>query len=95
MPVQESEGISVTPIIIKKKIVHAGHHSGAWRVAYANFVTAMMALFIVLWLMGTSDPVKKAVPAISKIPPPGARKNGTGEAGSGENLSLGKDDMDN
>ncbi len=39
------------PIIIKKKIVHAGHHGGAWKVAYADFVTAMMALFIVLWLM--------------------------------------------
>ncbi len=41
------------PIIIKKvkKVVHGGHHGGAWKVAYADFVTAMMALFLVLWLV--------------------------------------------
>jgi chemotaxis protein MotB len=39
------------PIIIKKKVSHGGHHGGAWKVAYADFVTAMMALFIVLWLL--------------------------------------------
>ena len=38
-------------ILIRKKGGHAGHHGGAWKVAYADFVTAMMALFIVLWLM--------------------------------------------
>src|SRR5208283_1894577 len=43
-------------IIVKKKISHGGHHGGAWKVAYADFVTAMMALFIVLWLMNTSKP---------------------------------------
>jgi chemotaxis protein MotB len=37
---------SPPPIIIKKKAAHAGHHGGAWKVAYADFVTAMMALFI-------------------------------------------------
>ncbi|MGB6802696.1 MAG: flagellar motor protein MotB, partial [Candidatus Sulfotelmatobacter sp.] len=36
-------------IILKKKARHAGHHGGAWKVAYADFVTAMMSLFIVLW----------------------------------------------
>ena len=35
----------------RKKAGHGGHHGGAWKVAYADFVTAMMALFIVLWLM--------------------------------------------
>jgi len=41
------------PIIIRKKIkkIHAGHHGGAWKVAYADFITAMMALFLVLWLV--------------------------------------------
>jgi len=40
------------PVIIKKiKKTHAGHHGGAWKVAYADFVTAMMALFLVLWLV--------------------------------------------
>jgi chemotaxis protein MotB len=48
-------------IVIKKKGGHGGHHGGAWKVAYADFVTALMSLFIVLWLMGQSDPVKKAV----------------------------------
>jgi len=42
-------------IIIKKKAGHGGHHGGAWKVAYADFVTAMMALFIVLWLLNTSQ----------------------------------------
>ena len=45
-----------TVIIVKKKRVpHAAHHGGAWKVAYADFVTAMMALFIVLWLLTQAD----------------------------------------
>ncbi len=42
-----------TPIIVKKikKVSHGGHHGGAWKVAYADFITAMMALFLVLWLV--------------------------------------------
>jgi chemotaxis protein MotB len=48
-------------IIIKKKGGHGGHHGGAWKVAYADFVTAMMALFIVLWLMNTSKAIQNAV----------------------------------
>jgi len=51
-----------TPIIIvKKHAPHAAHHGGAWKVAYADFVTAMMALFIVLWLLSSSEKVQKAV----------------------------------
>src|ERR1700754_184740 len=46
-------------IIIKKKAQHGGHHGGAWKVAYADFVTAMMALFIVLWLLTQSDTASK------------------------------------
>ena len=45
----------------KKGWTTAGHHGGAWKVAYADFVTAMMALFIVLWLLSSSEEVKKAV----------------------------------
>ena len=49
-------------IIIKKKSGgHAGHHGGAWKVAYADFVTAMMAFFMVLWIVGLDDQTKKAV----------------------------------
>jgi len=48
-------------IIIKKVKGHGGgHHGGAWKVAYADFVTAMMALFIVLWVLGASDKKFKA-----------------------------------
>lgn len=47
------------PIIIKKVINGGhGHHGGAWKVAYADFVTAMMALFIVLWILGQDDSIK-------------------------------------
>ena len=42
-------------IIIKKKGGHAAHHGGAWKVAYADFVTAMMAFFMVLWLVSQTD----------------------------------------
>jgi chemotaxis protein MotB len=50
-----------TPIIVKKINKHGGHHGGAWKVAYADFVTAMMALFIVLWVLGQDTSVKQAV----------------------------------
>ena len=56
------------PIIIKKKGGHGGHHGGAWKVAYADFVTAMMALFIVLWLMNTSKPIQEAISGYFKDP---------------------------
>lgn len=50
------------PIIIKKKKVHGhGHHGGAWKVAYADFVTSMMAFFMVLWIMGLSDETRQAI----------------------------------
>ena len=43
------------PIIVKKvTVVEAGHHGGAWKVAYADFVTAMMAFFLLLWLLGAT-----------------------------------------
>ena len=44
------------PIIVKKvKKVAGGHHGGAWKVAYADFVTAMMAFFMLLWLIANPD----------------------------------------
>ena len=51
------------PIIIKKKKVsgHGGHHGGSWKVAYADFVTAMMAFFMVMWIMGLSDSDKSQI----------------------------------
>ena len=58
------------PIIIIKKGGHGGHghHGGAWKVAFADFVTAMMALFMVLWLVGQSPKTKSAVGAYFRDP---------------------------
>lgn len=49
------------PILIKKvkKVAGHGHHGGAWKVAYADFVTAMMAFFLLMWLINTTDPEQK------------------------------------
>ncbi|GAB4144542.1 MAG: flagellar motor protein MotB [Ignavibacteriales bacterium] len=71
------------PIIIKnvKKGGH-GHHGGAWKVAYADFVTAMMALFIVLWVLNQSEDVKKAVSNYFKDP--------TGYSQFGKNVIVGQ-----
>ncbi len=80
-------------IIIKKKINHGGHHGGAWKVAYADFVTAMMALFIVLWLLNSSKQIQEAVGGYFKDPSGTSKKVGTNMTGSGENFSLTKDNM--
>jgi len=80
-------------IVIKKKIGHGGHHGGAWKVAYADFVTAMMALFIVLWLMNSSKQVQEAVGGYFKDPSGNSKMVGTDQRGSGENFTLTKDDM--
>lgn len=58
------------PIIIIKKNRggHGGHHGGAWKVAYADFVTAMMAFFLVMWLVGSSPDVKKSVAGYFRDP---------------------------
>lgn len=62
------DGNDLPPIIVKKKAGGHGSHGGAWKVAYADFVTAMMALFIVLWILGQSDEVKQAVSSYFKDP---------------------------
>jgi chemotaxis protein MotB len=71
-------------IVIKKTGGHGGHHGGAWKVAYADFVTAMMALFIVLWLMSQSEAVKKAVAGYFNDPKGTATLLGTTLAGVGD-----------
>jgi chemotaxis protein MotB len=80
-------------IIIKKKGGHGGHHGGAWKVAYADFVTAMMSLFIVLWLLSSSKPVQEAVGGYFRDPSGTAEKKGSINAGAGENFTLTKDNM--
>jgi chemotaxis protein MotB len=57
-------GENERPIIVKKIIAdgHEGHHGGAWKVAYADFVTAMMAFFLLMWLLGaTNEKQRKAL----------------------------------
>ena len=89
------------PIIIKKTSGHGGHHGGAWKVAYADFVTAMMSLFIVLWLMNSSKPVKEAIAGYFKDPAgttklTGGNGKGPGQSpgeGPADNLTLSKENM--
>ena len=80
-------------IILKKAAGHGGHHGGAWKVAYADFVTAMMALFIVLWLMNSSKQVQEAVGGYFKDPTGTSKKVGSNMIGAGENFTLTRDNM--
>ncbi|MGA8937687.1 MAG: flagellar motor protein MotB [Acidobacteriaceae bacterium] len=66
-------------IIINKKPAHGKHHGGAWKVAYADFVTGMMALFIVLWLMNASRPIQTAVGGYFKDPHGTTKMTGVGK----------------
>jgi chemotaxis protein MotB len=81
-------------IIIKKKIIHGGHHGGAWKVAYADFVTALMSLFIVLWLLNTSKQIQEAVSGYFKDPTGTAKLIGSDMAGAAENFVVTKDNME-
>lgn len=55
-------------IVKKVKKGHGGHHGGAWKVAYADFVTAMMAFFLVMWIVGLDQAVKEAISGYFKDP---------------------------
>src|SRR6476469_2570983 len=90
----EPENSAAPIIVIKKKVNHAGHHGGAWKVAYADFVTAMMALFIVLWLLSASEKVQKAVGGYFQDPTGQGRQTGTTNAGIGETLTVNRKDLD-
>src|SRR5580658_1575227 len=83
-------------IIVRKK--SGGHddegHGGAWKVAYADFVTAMMALFIVLWLLSASEKVQKAVGGYFNDPTGKGRQTGTTTSGAGETLMLNRNELE-
>jgi len=51
---------STQPLVIKKVVKGGGHHGGSWKVAYADFVTAMMAFFLLMWLLGAASQEQKA-----------------------------------
>ena len=80
-----AKGDEVRIKIVKKKGHGGGHHGGAWKVAYADFVTTMMALFIVLWIVGQNEAVKVAVAQYFKNPTilPGARNTALPPGGAG------------
>jgi len=80
-------------IIIKKKAGHGGHHGGAWKVAYADFVTAMMALFIVLWLLSSSTKVKKAVAGYFRDPTSSHKETGSDKLGSEDSIAIDKQNV--
>src|SRR5579862_630856 len=71
-----------------------GHRGGAWKVAYADFVTALMALFIVLWLVSSGTEVRKAVAGYFRDPKGYQKLNGSARAGSGEALAVSKSNID-
>jgi chemotaxis protein MotB len=82
-------------IIVKKRARHGGHHGGAWKVAYADFVTGMMALFIVLWLMSSSERIRKAISAYFQDPMGTGKHAGTASTGTGETVSVNEENMTN
>ena len=87
-------GTSEAVIVVrKKKASHGGHHGGAWKVAYADFVTAMMSLFIVLWLLSSDAAVRKSVAAYFQDPKGTAQLQGSSRSGTGQAPALSKADL--
>jgi len=83
------------PIIVKriKKSAH-GHHGGAWKIAYADFVTAMMAFFLLMWLLGsTTKGDLEGIAAYFKTPLKVALAGGSGSGDSSSILKGGGQDM--
>src|SRR5438132_1698460 len=80
------------PIIIKriKKGGGAAHHGGAWKVAYADFVTAMMAFFLLMWLINTTSPEQKRGIA-DYFAPASVSESSSGSGGILGGVALGSD----
>ncbi len=76
------------PIIVRriKKNDHGGHHGGAWKIAYADFVTAMMAFFLLMWLLGSTS--KGELEGIAEYFKNPMRVSMSGGSGSGDSSSL-------
>ncbi|HVJ07169.1 MAG TPA: flagellar motor protein MotB [Acidisarcina sp.] len=79
--------------LIRRRALHDSPHGGAWKVAYADFVTALMALFIVLWLMNTSEHVRKAVAGYFNDPLGRSSQTGTDRTGASDNVAITKDNI--
>jgi len=90
------------PVVVIRKVAHrGGHHGGAWKVAYADFVTTMMALFIVLWAAGQDTNVRESIATYfrnqesTRVAPLNGRGNhvlpaNTGVVGNAEATSRGR-----
>ena len=74
------ESADQPPIIIKKVVARGTRHSGAWKVAFADFVTAMMALFMVMWLMAAKEETRDAIAGYFSDPKGFGEKYGNGQA---------------
>jgi chemotaxis protein MotB len=84
------------PIVIKriKKRGHGGHHGGAWKIAYADFVTAMMAFFLLMWLLGsTTKGDLQGIAAFFTTPLAVAMSNGSGAGDSSSVIQGGGTDL--
>lgn len=90
-----AEDISQKPIIIKRiKKMAAQHHGGAWKIAYADFVTAMMAFFLLMWLLGsTTQGDKEGIAEYFKTPLKVALQGGDGSGDSTSIIKGGGDDI--
>ena len=87
---------ALRPIIIKKKKVIAGggHHGGAWKVAYADFVTAMMAFFMLMWLLNaTTEQQRKGLADYFTPTVPVARISGGGVGSFGGDSPFSEEDL--
>jgi chemotaxis protein MotB len=82
-----------TVVIRRKKAGHGAHHGGAWKVAYADFVTALMALFIVLWLVSADQDVKEEISSFFNNPSGPGKLTGSTVAGKGNSILVQKQDM--
>lgn len=79
-------------IVVKKKGGHAGggHHGGAWKVAYADFITSMMAFFLVMWIVGQSAEVKTNVSGYFKDPIGFSKNSKSGMLKGGAGMDMKK-----
>jgi chemotaxis protein MotB len=84
-PPEPPAGLLSSP---RQRQVFARSHGGAWKVAYADFVTAMMALFIVLWLMNSTQRVKASITGYFHDPKGYSQKLGAGPASANEGLPV-------
>jgi chemotaxis protein MotB len=82
-----ADGKQLQPIIVKKKKTGGhGHHGGAWKIAYADFVTAMMAFFLLMWLLGSTS--KGDLQGIASYFSQPVKVSLMGGSGTGDNTSI-------